>query len=294
MPRERLLRGEELVEPQVARVGEAVGEVGDDARFEIARSHGVSFRERLGGCGQYSDDGTRRALLTSPAMIALRRSAPTLAALILALCLAACGDTTRPQATIALADCRLPKLPIAAQCGTLEVPENRDKPDGRKITLAVAVLPANTLQSARRSAVHSRWRTGPGGELPRAVRRGARPACARIATSSSSTSAARAARRRSSARRSSPTTALDADARSRSRAQGDAHARRSSPRKASTRRNTRPPRGSPISMRCARRSATRRSICGAARTARAPRWNTCAAYPARVRSVVLDGVARRR
>ena len=63
----------------------------------------------------------------------------------LGLCLAACGDNTRPRATIALADCRLPKLPIAAQCGTLEVPENRDKPDGRKIVLSVAVLPANTL-----------------------------------------------------------------------------------------------------------------------------------------------------
>ncbi len=78
-------------------------------------------------------------------MTAPRRAAPTLAALTLALCLAACGDTARPRATIALADCRLPKLPIAAQCGTLDVPENRDKPDGRKITLSVAVLPANTL-----------------------------------------------------------------------------------------------------------------------------------------------------
>jgi len=78
-------------------------------------------------------------------MIALRRAAPTLVALTLALCVAACGDKTRPQATIALADCRLPKLPIAAECGTLEVPENRDKPEGRKVTLSVAVLPANTL-----------------------------------------------------------------------------------------------------------------------------------------------------
>ena len=70
-------------------------------------------------------------------------AAPVLAAL--ALGLAGCGDAARPRSAIALADCRLPKLPLAAQCGTLEVPENRAKPDGRKITLSIAVLPANTL-----------------------------------------------------------------------------------------------------------------------------------------------------
>ena len=78
-------------------------------------------------------------------MIALRLAAPTLAALAFALGLVACGDHDRQRATIVLADCRLPKLPLAAQCGTLEVPENRDKPDGRKIIIAIAVLPANTL-----------------------------------------------------------------------------------------------------------------------------------------------------
>ena len=39
----------------------------------------------------------------------------------------AAAATSRPRSTIALADCRLPKLPLAAQCGTLEVPENRDQ-----------------------------------------------------------------------------------------------------------------------------------------------------------------------
>ena len=63
----------------------------------------------------------------------------------LAAGLAGCGNGVTPLRTIALADCRLPKLPIAAQCGTLAVPENRDKPDGRKVSLAIAVLPANTL-----------------------------------------------------------------------------------------------------------------------------------------------------
>ena len=78
-------------------------------------------------------------------MSVIRLAAPAVAAVVLALSIAGCGDTGRPRATIALVDCRIPKLPLAAECGSLEVPENRDKPDGRKISLFVAVLPANTL-----------------------------------------------------------------------------------------------------------------------------------------------------
>jgi pimeloyl-ACP methyl ester carboxylesterase len=75
------------------------------------------------------------------------RSIPLLAMLALvALCgLAACGDAGRDARTLALGECRLPRLPQAAQCGTLEVPEDRSRPGGRKIKLHVAVLPANTL-----------------------------------------------------------------------------------------------------------------------------------------------------
>ena len=76
-------------------------------------------------------------------MTANRLASIVLAGLVLAL--AGCGGDARPRSTIALAECRLPKLPLAAQCGTLDVPENRDQPDGRRISLAVAVLPANTL-----------------------------------------------------------------------------------------------------------------------------------------------------
>ncbi len=75
-------------------------------------------------------------------MTALCRAALALAAL--ALGAAGCGQGISPRG-IALTDCRLPKLPLAAQCGTLEVPENRARPDGRRIRLSVAVLPANTL-----------------------------------------------------------------------------------------------------------------------------------------------------
>ena len=60
--------------------------------------------------------------------------------------LAGCGDGgSAARRSMALSDCRLPKLSLAAQCGTLEVPENRAAPDGRKIAIAVAMLPANTL-----------------------------------------------------------------------------------------------------------------------------------------------------
>jgi pimeloyl-ACP methyl ester carboxylesterase len=69
-----------------------------------------------------------------------------MAALALA-CLgaAACGDGGGAARTLALTECRLPRLAVAAQCGTLEVPENRDAPQGRRIGLTVAVLAANTL-----------------------------------------------------------------------------------------------------------------------------------------------------
>src|SRR5258705_7144435 len=71
---------------------------------------------------------------------------PRLAAVAaFALGLAGCSQSDTPRRAVALTECRLPKLPLSAQCGTLEVPENRAKPDGRKVSLAIAVLPANTL-----------------------------------------------------------------------------------------------------------------------------------------------------
>lgn len=63
---------------------------------------------------------------------------------LLAVALAACGGDARRDPSIALAECRLPKLSTAALCGTLTVPENRSQPEGRKIDVFVAVLPANT------------------------------------------------------------------------------------------------------------------------------------------------------
>lgn len=88
-----------------------------------------------------------RPLLPSAAMKPAADFTCTLAIATLALGLVAgCGDqASRDPRTLALTECRLPKLPFAAQCGVLEVPENRALPDGRRIGIAVAMLPANTL-----------------------------------------------------------------------------------------------------------------------------------------------------
>lgn len=81
--------------------------------------------------------------------------------LALAAALAACGDGPR-QATGARADaegllrygditfqpCSLSaggNLSVEAQCATLEVPEDHDAPEGRKIELAIALVPANGM-----------------------------------------------------------------------------------------------------------------------------------------------------
>jgi len=68
-------------------------------------------------------------------------------ALVIALAgaLAGCGTDADRTRSAVLSECRLPRLAIAAQCGSIEVPENRDRPDGRNISIAFAVLPANTL-----------------------------------------------------------------------------------------------------------------------------------------------------
>ncbi|TMH10150.1 MAG: alpha/beta hydrolase, partial [Betaproteobacteria bacterium] len=62
----------------------------------------------------------------------------------LLLLLGGCGDRAMSR-SVALHECRLAKLSSAAQCATVNVPEDRSKPDGRTLALFVAILPANTL-----------------------------------------------------------------------------------------------------------------------------------------------------
>src|SRR6202171_2542321 len=64
--------------------------------------------------------------------------------LLLVLLLGACGDRAVTR-HVAMHECRLAKLASAAQCATVEVPEDRSKPGGRKLAVSVAMRPANTL-----------------------------------------------------------------------------------------------------------------------------------------------------
>ena len=48
---------------------------------------------------------------------------------------------------LVLAPCRLADLTRAARCGTLSVPENPDKPHGRRLAIGVAVIPATHAQA---------------------------------------------------------------------------------------------------------------------------------------------------
>jgi pimeloyl-ACP methyl ester carboxylesterase len=97
--------------------------------------------------------GTRRApacaSATIPRMLKWSVSMPSAihrhacAASVLVLLLG-CSDTAVMR-TVAAHECRLTKLASAAQCATVNVPEDRAKPDGRTLALFVAILPANTL-----------------------------------------------------------------------------------------------------------------------------------------------------
>ncbi len=72
------------------------------------------------------------------------RARSLLVALSLAMVIAACGDRAGER-RIALHECRLPKLSTAAQCGTLDVPEDRSQDGGRRLGIGVVMLPANTI-----------------------------------------------------------------------------------------------------------------------------------------------------
>jgi pimeloyl-ACP methyl ester carboxylesterase len=73
------------------------------------------------------------------------RHAVVVLMLAAALLASACGNGGAGKRSLQLTECRLPNVPTAAQCGELEVPEDRAQPGGRKIRVFAAVLPANTV-----------------------------------------------------------------------------------------------------------------------------------------------------
>ena len=73
--------------------------------------------------------------------------------LLLVVFLAACtGGKTKPRSRVKLSPCHLSTpgaaVRLEARCGTVEVPEDWDRPAGRKIELHVAVLPASSEEPA--------------------------------------------------------------------------------------------------------------------------------------------------
>lgn len=55
---------------------------------------------------------------------------------------AAAGAERAQDAAPVLSPCRLPDLPQRAQCGALDIPEDRANPNGRRLSIGVAVVPA--------------------------------------------------------------------------------------------------------------------------------------------------------
>src|SRR5690349_12987493 len=92
------------------------------------------------------------ALLPSPPMPTSRPAAAltrlgglALASVACTMLVAGCAPAAGTTRRVALSECRLAKYAQPAQCATLSVPEDRTKPDGRRIDLFIAVLAANTL-----------------------------------------------------------------------------------------------------------------------------------------------------
>ncbi|HEY0939134.1 MAG TPA: alpha/beta fold hydrolase [Steroidobacter sp.] len=83
----------------------------------------------------------------------VRKSCATTVALSLAVAFGACAALPAGAASpLKLEDCRLQSETgggsVAARCGWLTVPENREQPSGKRIRLHVAVIPSLRLQAA--------------------------------------------------------------------------------------------------------------------------------------------------
>ena len=107
---------------------------------------------------------------------------------MLAACAPATGAGAVPASTYVSAPCpnpiypNVPQLDLGAgvECGYLTVPENRARPDGRRIRLAVARAKATSPNPAADPLVYLAG--GPGGSGLRRRYRGSRPAGTATAT----------------------------------------------------------------------------------------------------------------
>ena len=70
----------------------------------------------------------------------LRQTCAVLLTLASLADVAGAAENSRPS--LPLTPCRLPQLSRPARCGSLQVPENPEQPNGRHLSIAVAVVPA--------------------------------------------------------------------------------------------------------------------------------------------------------
>jgi len=76
-------------------------------------------------------------------------SACVLAIVLVAQAHAASGTTDFGASSPSLSACRLPGVSTPARCGHFDVPENPARPEGRHLSIAVAVLPARSTPARR-------------------------------------------------------------------------------------------------------------------------------------------------
>lgn len=59
------------------------------------------------------------------------------------LCMALANAAAEPSRSVTLSPCQLPDVTRPARCGTFEVPENPDRPNGRRLGISIVVVPAS-------------------------------------------------------------------------------------------------------------------------------------------------------
>lgn len=74
----------------------------------------------------------------------VRRASRSLALGLVVVAVTGCGSKPAVR-QIVLSECRVPRLAATVQCGKVDVPEDRGQASGRRLEIAVVILPAATL-----------------------------------------------------------------------------------------------------------------------------------------------------